>query len=199
MSNAQEKQTVRMARNAFAMTVLANINYVTFCSTKGCTYMKMNKYDKYWNVDVATGKKSKNPNAILNPYFEAGIKKFAYKYKIVTGFDYVNAVGDRREAEGKEREFQQGEAWFEQVSKALVIKKGEPEKMYFRYQYLQDSTVTREFTFNGQPIQKAAFQQFLLPPSDYKNQGLDKTLNFQVIALDNLQEITLNGIHYILE
>jgi hypothetical protein len=176
--------------------VLREINFPTMVGMTTLTDVEMTKYDKYWNTDAATGKKTKNPNAVANPYY-GQVKCLAKKFRIITGFDYVNAVGTRRENEGLEREFKQGEAWFEQISKGLVQHKNGADKFYFRYQYLEDSTISSEYFFNNEPIEKEKFDAYRTAPSDYANQGLEKTLNFQVVALENIKEITLNGIHYI--
>jgi len=134
-----------------------------------------------------------------NPY--VGVLKTSRKFKIIIGFDYENSVNGRREREGKDTDFKSGEGrepWFKVISKSLVTDKKTGEKFYIRYQYLEDSTIESEFTFNGDPIGKQLFESYMTERSNYENQGLDNPLRFQVCDLRNILEISIMGGHYVL-
>jgi hypothetical protein len=155
----------------------------------------MNQYLDYWVVD-GEGKKKKNPNPTKNPYFDLGIENIKRQYKIVTGFDYENSVNNRREKEGKEKDFEAKENWMEFISNGLVTDKSTGTKFYLRYQYQKDSKLEQEFLFNGNPILKQLFESYMTQRSEYENQGLNNPLQFQVVNLDNVMEISINKERY---
>jgi hypothetical protein len=178
--------------------ILSNVNNPTMTSFRSKVPVQMNQYLDYWVIDE-NGKKRKNPNPTRNPYYDEGIINHSRKYKIVTGFDYVNGVNRRRENEGLEGNFEGQENWFEVVSKGLVTDKKTHTKLYFRYQYQLDSTLEQEFLFQDDVIGKELFEQFQKEKSNYENQGTDNTLNFQVCNLDNILEISIGGTKYVRE
>lgn len=181
-------------------TILQNINNPEFVSMVTLTPEKMNQYLDYWLVGE-NGKKTKNPNPTVNPYYEMGVKKLVKKYKIITGFDYEMSINRRLEKEGKTPDFEsQKPVWFEMISKGLVTDRKTNSKFYFRYQHLSDSTIGKpEYIYNGDPIEKQLFESYMTKvdyENQYSNQGLDNTLNFQVCDLNNILEMTIGGIHY---
>ena len=195
-----ELQTVQITRNEL-VNVLRNNNRSMFISMVTNCPVKMNRYLDYWLVDE-NGKKRKNPNPTVNPFFTEGIIDHSEKYRIVTGFDYERSVNRRREKEGKETDFVSGEGkevWFNMVSKSLVTDKKTGEKFYLRYQFHPTSTLNTEYRFGDDVIGRELFQSFMTQKTEsYKNQGLDDTLNFQVVNVENIEEISIEGFHYIL-
>ena len=176
--------------------LLENVNNPDMISFTSLTPVKMNQYLDYWVTDE-NGKKRKNPNPTPNPYYEMGILNLSKKYKIVTGFDYENSVNGRREKEGKERDFEGQDNWFEVISKGLVTDKKTHSKFYLRYQHLKDSVISTEYQFNGDPIEKGLFQDFLVKSTNfYNSQDLDNPLMFQVCDLNNILEISMGKEHY---
>jgi hypothetical protein len=173
----------------------------------------MNQYLDYWIIGEG-GKKTKNPNPTINPFLEGGIFNLSKKFKIITGFDYVNSVNNRLKKEGKESNFVGGfqpkvtetgevvpserEVWFDMISKGLVTDKKTRTKFYLRYQFLKDSVISNEYLYNGNPILKQLFESYLTKKTEdsYSNQGLDDTLNFQVCDLNNILEISMGGEKY---
>lgn len=178
--------------------ILEGVNNPDMISFISLTPEKMNQYLNYWITDEG-GKKCKNPNPTPNPYFEMGIFNLSRKYKIITGFDYGKSVNRRREKEERPTDFVPKENWFEVISKGLVTDKKTHTKYYLRYQFLEDSTISCEYRFNGDTIEKRLFESYLTKKSEgYKNQGLDDELMFQVCDLDNILEISMGKEHYIL-
>lgn len=180
------------------VTILSEVNNPQFVGGIFNVPEDMNKYLDYWTI-TEEGKRKKNPNPTLNPYFESGIRKISKKYKLVTGFDYEKSVTDRLKREGKEGNFESKENWFEVVSKGLVVNKNNPNKFYFRYQYLDDSTTETTSYFEGNPIDKQLYQSYLKEKGNYENQGLDNPLRFQVVGVENIVELSLGGVRYILQ
>jgi hypothetical protein len=178
--------------------LLRNVETPSFIAMVSKTPVDMAKYDAYW-IEI-DGKRKKNPNAVPNPFFDLGIENLSRKYKILTGFDYAKSVNARLEREGKDADFVAKETWHLPISKALVTDRKTESKFYLRYQYMPDSTLETEYTYNGDPIGKELFKQYMADKSNsYANQGLDNTLNFQVCNVDNLLEVSMNGTRYVLQ
>lgn len=176
--------------------VLTEVNTPQFVSLISKVPVQMNQYLDYW-IFNDEGKKKKNPNPTRNPYYDEGIINHSRKFKIITGFDYVNSVTRRREDEGIEEVFESKENWFDVISKGLVTDKSTHSKLYFRYQYQLDSTLEQEFLYQGDRIGRELFQQFEKDRSNYENQGVDDPCRFQVCNLDNILELTINGTKFI--
>lgn len=176
--------------------VLTEVNTPQFVSLISKVPVQMNQYLDYW-IFNDEGKKKKNPTPTRNPYYDEGIINHSRKFKIITGFDYVNSVTRRREDEGIEEVFESKENWFDVISKGLVTDKSTHSKLYFRYQYQLDSTLEQEFLYQGDRIGRELFQQFEKDRSNYENQGVDDPCRFQVCNLDNILELTINGTKFI--
>lgn len=202
-----EMTITRVITRTELVNILSGVNNPDMISFVSMTPEKMNQYLDYWLIGE-NGKKSKNPNPTKNPFFEDSIYNLSRKYKIVTGFDYEKSINRRLEKEGKEPNFvggykptideetgevKQREVWFDMISKGLVTDKKTHSKFYLRYQYQNDSIIGQsEYIFNGNPIMKEIFESFLTKKSDsYSNQGLDDTLNFQVVDVNNLVTISM--------
>lgn len=176
--------------------VLTEVNTPQFVSLISKVPVQMNQYLDYW-IFNDEGKKKKNPNPTRNPYYDEGIINHSRKFKIITGFDYVNSVTRRREDEGIEEVFESKENWFDVISKGLVTDKSTHSKLYFRYQYQLDSTLEQEFLYQGDRIGRELFQQFEKDRSNYENQGVNDPCRFQVCNLENILELTINGTKFI--
>jgi hypothetical protein len=178
--------------------ILSNVDNPTMTSFRSKVPVQMNQYLDYWVIDE-NGKKRKNPNPTRNPFYDEGIINHSRKYKIVTGFDYEKSVNRRLDNEGKESDFESQENWFEVVSKGLVTDKKTHSKLYFRYQYQDDSIIEQEYLFQNDLIGRELFEQYQKEKSNYENQGLDNPLKFQVCNLDNILEISIGGTKYVRE
>lgn len=177
--------------------VLTGINSPVLISFISNTPVEMNQYLDYWIVDE-NGKKRKNPNPTRNPYYDTGIRNVSRKFKINTGFDYQNSVNRRREKEGLSTDFKSKENWFDVISKGLVIDKKTMSKYYIRYQYVDDSTLETEYLFEGNPLDRMFFDQFISDRGDeYKNQEVDDPCRFQVCNLENLLTLSIDGKKFI--
>ena len=210
MNNMTITKTITRSKLVDILSGVNNSDMISFISKLS---VKMNQYLDYWLVGE-NGKKTKNPNPTVNPFFENGVYDLSRKYKIVTGFDYVKSINRRLEKEGKEGNFEGGykpvidettgevisqrEVWFDMISKGLVTDKKTHSKFYLRYQYMKDSIIGQsEYLFNGNPIMREMFESYLTKKSEsYANQGLDDTLNFQVVDVNNLVTISMGGEVY---
>ena len=181
----QHKQTITRTE---LVNLLRGVETPQFVSMVTLTDVDMNKYKDF--------KKEGKTNP--NPYF-GQVKNLSRKYKIITGFDYERSVNNRLEREGKETNFEGQGNWFDVISKGLVQNKKDLSKYYFRYQYQKDSTTEQEYLFNGNPIEKQLFESYMKQKGNYENQGLDNPLMFQVVSVDNVLELTMNGTRYTIE
>jgi hypothetical protein len=165
--------------------ILSGVNFPTFVSMVSNTPVEMNKFLGYWII--IDGQKKKNPNPTPNLFYDKGVFKLSKKYQIVTGFDYEKSVNRRLESEGKEGDFKSEENWFEPISKGLVTDKRTHTKFYFRYQHTDQSTIWKEFYYDGQSIEEELFKSFVGERDNtYKKQGLENPLKFQVCDLNHI-------------
>ena len=190
MTNTIEQQIVKISENEL-LNLLLDFKGTSMISMLSLTDTDMNKYKDYKKL----GKQ------FPNPYFEQ-IKTLSYRYKINIGFDsYEDLVNKRRENEGLETDFVQKENWFEryQDSRVVVTDKRTKSKFYLRYQFMKDSILDMKYIFEGNEIDRQLFEDYMKEKSNYENQGVENTLNFQVVGLHNILEMTLNKVKYIIE
>jgi hypothetical protein len=197
---SRTKTQVQVTREEMK-NLLSEINTPQFISMVTNVPQKMNKFLDYWLENE--GRRTKNPNPTRNPYEEGSIIQHMKKIDIVIGFDYEDSVNGRRKREGKEEDFVSGEGrepWFNMISKSLVTDKKTGTKFYLRYQFTDRShSDNPEYFHYGNPIEKQLFEDYLIQKkSDYSNQGLDNTLNFQVCDLRHVEVITMNHVEYTL-
>ena len=153
----------------------------------------LNKFDAYF-VEV-NGKKKKNPNAVVNPFYDDGIINYAEKIKIITGFDYVDSVEGRMKRDGIDNEFVGGTSWHRAISRALSVHKNDENRFYFRYQYLDNSNQLLEHYHKNDQVAYQMFSQFLQQNEHYgiqKRQGLENVCKIQVMSVDNLLTIHID-------
>lgn len=190
-----------ISRKDFLNIVLTNDKCRLF-SMVTKTPVNMNQYLNYWLMNPETGKRTKNPNPTVNPYFEKGIDCVSNRHTLVTNFDYFRSLNNRLLSEGKEQrsEGEKGETWYEHYQNHLsvVVDKKTHTKFYLQYQYTDKSISQLTYFYDGQPIEKSLFDMYLPPKGDYSGQGLDNTLNIQVVNIDNILEVSFNNKKYIL-
>jgi hypothetical protein len=194
----KKKRNIVHCTPAQFVDVLRNLDSPQFAAGIFDTPVDFNKYaDYYLEVD---GKKKKNPNAILNPFFDDGVRCVTKKFKLVTGFDYETSIVTEAKKEGVPLTWERGDIWYNLISKTLAVHKNDPTKFYFRYQYLDNSIITADYYFKGNTIDRTIFKQFLKDKSKaYANQGLYDPTAVQVVSVDNIVECSINGTTYILQ
>jgi hypothetical protein len=167
--------------------VLSGID--TFVSNVGLTTRKLVDMNKY--LDFRTSGKA-NPN----PYHEQGILIEQRISNIQTGFDYDEQLIRKWKAEGITpiANEDKKECWFDIVTKTLVVSKSNPNNFYFRYQDHASSYLDTKYIFEGNPIEKVLFEQFVRETkTDYSKyqSGLENTLNFKVMSLNHIKRIKI--------
>jgi hypothetical protein len=115
---------------------------------------------------------------------------------IQTGFDYESQLERKYKTEGITPIVNEDkkESPYQLVSKSLVFLKSDPTKFYFRYQDHKSSYLDTKYIFEGNSIDKVLFQQYMIDTksvySKYQN-GLENTLNYKVLSLDNIKRIKI--------
>jgi hypothetical protein len=166
-----------------------------FVSNVGLTTLKKVKMNKY--LDFKTSGKS-NPN----PYYDRVMIEQKLS-NIQTGFDYDEQLDRKYKKEGItpiENEDKKPSP-YQLVSKSLVFLKSDPTKFYFRYQDHNSSYLDTRYLLEGNSIEKLLFQQYMIDTktdySKYQN-GLENTLNYKVLSLDNIKRIKILKEEYII-
>jgi hypothetical protein len=175
---------------------LSGINSPKFFGMESVVEKKMNDYLDFWlNID---GKRKKNPNPTRNPFLPDGIFSRTRSFRMVTGFDYVESVGKRREDIGLTPEFQNEddkEIWYNHISKSLVVHKDDPTKFYMSYQRSKNSLLSQTYLYQGNVIEKTLFESYLTKKGEhYTNQGLgENPLRVEVVKLENIKRLNIDG------
>jgi hypothetical protein len=153
------------------------------------TQVKMNKFAR---------EKDKNGNKIPNPYFEKIMKRAKVNGQI--NFNYENAVNNRREKEGTDRDFQsKGLNWknaTKEHNKSIIEKDG---KFYLQFRIIKvlDSEYFEKGT--NKKIDKSQLKDYLPPSNNSGSQGVDEAIKIININIDNIKKFTLDKTSHIFE
>ena len=158
-------------------TILMNVERPTFTKIVSKTKPKMNKTD--------------------NPYYEQVEKTSIGQYFI--GGTYEDMVNNRMIKEGIEPTFESMECSVGQKvegSKCLQFN-DRLNRYYLQYFIFPTSNIKSEYTFQNNPIEKVMFQDFLVKKSESSRQPQENKHKPQSFMLTSIREITLNGVHYV--
>ncbi|MFZ9956956.1 MAG: hypothetical protein ACO3E1_12670 [Flavobacteriales bacterium] len=176
-------------------TELQNLlrNVDKFVHNVGLTYTKPIEMNKY--LDFKTNGKA-NPNE----YYDKVLGTFRIA-NIQTGFEYNEQLIRKWKAEGieipTEREDKKS-IWYSLESVALAKHKTKDE-YYFRYQDHDSSYISIDYTFLGNPIEKAMFERYMKDTStDYSKyqENLQNTLRIKVLSLKYINRIVIHKQEY---
>ena len=148
---------------------------------------------------VKKDRETKAPNPYLGDCFKT------QQVNGMINFFYDDGVVRRLEKEGKsEEDFKKGESYHEPIFRTdgtltpFARHKKDPRRIFLRLM-LNNSTNVHYHTAKGHAIDTDAIKPFLKKRSEYKNQGLEKPLIFQVWKLEGIETITLNHQKYIIQ
>lgn len=128
-----------------------------------------------------------------NPYHNRVTKKLSGNFLI--GNDYEKRVITNDTKEGGEGNFEVKENWFEHVTKC-VVKSKKTGEFYLQYEYFKESNPKVEFEFEGNPIDKMLFENYLNSKSEPTNQPQERKVYYQTYKMDSIKEFSLNGTKY---
>ena len=129
-----------------------------------------------------------------NPYFDKVIKRSKCNYLL--GMDYQERVRKNEEKEGMEPDFVTEECKVgEHISKCVLFN----EKLNTHYVMVERFDEIKpqvEYTFEGNEIDKGLFEDFMVKYTESKKQEQERKVNVLTFKVDNIKEISLNGVHY---
>ena len=129
-----------------------------------------------------------------NPFFGRVKKITSGNYLI--GCDYEQRVQNNEQREGIEPTFEASENKVGYHIGKCVLHNDNTGKDYLFYERFDETPPQVQFTCDGDVIEKQLFEDYLVKSSGYSNQGLDRTVKVQSVKIENIKEMTLNGVRY---
>jgi len=135
-------------------------------------------------------------NKTNNPFYERVTKK--QKSNVFINFDYAGSVNRKLLKEGKSPDFVASpRKWGEKLP-------GTPIVFYKNTYYLEARFLSNEpkveYFVDSVPTDKAVFETYLKPVSTQtskEHQGTDEAIIIRDFKVENIHEITVNGVHYV--
>lgn len=173
-----KKQTLTINQIQLRM-LLMNVSKPKFTNIVSETIPSMNKTD--------------------NPYYEE-VKKVS-KGNYFIGGTYEDMVNTRMFKEGLQPTFESMECSLgDKVEGSKCLQFNEKlDRYYLQYFIFPTSNIKSEFKFKGNSIEKHLFESYLVKKSKTSRQPQDNKHIVQSFKLESIKEITLDGIHYIVE
>lgn len=131
-----------------------------------------------------------------NPYFGMVTKKS--EIRILLGNSYQDRVNNNLEKEGMEKDFVAESCKVGQHVSECVLYNDNTKKYYLQYEFFKEITPKNTYFFNDKEIEKEKFAEFIPQKKDSKQGGLVKKVNSITVAIENIKEITLNKIKYVI-
>ena len=132
---------------------------------------------------VTEPKMNKGGRKGLNQYYEK-VSKFT-KTRVLVGMEY------EKRRQKTDPEFKVGtNRIFDTHLNSFLGFNSKYNRYYLKYEWFEGVPPKSEYKFNGDPIEKKLFEEWLIVSNN--------VLNYQVVNLNNLHEITLNHTKYIL-
>lgn len=163
-----------------------------FNEQKGSPFVSITSLTPFRN-DV---KKSKEDGSI-NPYYRQIFKKTKRNYKIVS--DYQQRVINQLLKEGKDpNNFELKPLSGKKHLTDCILTDLETEsKRYVMVEYFDEIQGKSEYFHNNDPIGKELFEKWIVYYENKSNhQGLDRNVHPITIDLNNILEVSMNGVIY---
>lgn len=158
--------------------VLKQVEKSTFVSLTTETEVRMNK----------TG----------NPFYGQVKKLSTCNY--LMGNDYETRVNSNEQKEGLEGNFESLKpSGKHHVSKCVLIDDKTESVHYLMVERFDEIQPKVEYKFNGNPIDKMLFQDFLVKTSTSSRQEQERKVMVITPKVESIKEMSLNGVHYIVE
>ena len=121
--------------------------------------------------------------------------------RISIGMDYEKRVNNNLEKEGQERGFVSQESKVGTHVNKCVLWNENKQKFYLFHEWFNEVKPKVEFFVDGRPmndIEKIMFEQYLVKSNSYGGQGLDREVQVLSVSLDNVRQLSHNGVVYTL-
>ncbi len=184
LKNKKMKTTLNITRQEL-ISILNGIENPTFVNIVSTTNVKMNK------------EKTKEGNKELNPYYNKVVK--LRKGNFLIGSDYESRVNNNDIKEGGEGNFESKPSSVGVHISKCVLFNERLNKYYLSHEKFPKVKPTNEFLFEGNSIDKMIFNKWISDSNPYQNQPQEKKVEWTTLTIDNINELSLNGTHYIIE
>lgn len=170
------KETINITKNEL-ITLLSEIEKPTFTNVVMETIVKMRKTN--------------------NPYYNKVVKKSKCNYSL--GVNYENRVNNNYTKEGIENTFEtEKPSGKTHISKCLLVSDKDNSVHYVMLERFDEIKPINEFIFEGNEIDKQLFQDFISQYTESVKQEQEKKVSVITPNIENIKEISLNGMRYII-
>lgn len=181
MSNKEKVRVTKME----LVNILNEVVKPTFTHIVSETIVKMNK------------EKTKEGNKEPNPYFNQVTK--LRKGNFLIGSDYQKRVTDNDIKEGGEGNFESKESSVGVHISKCVLFNERLNKYYLSHERFPEVKPINEFIFQGNTIDKMIFDKWVSDSNNYENQPQERKVLWTTLSIDNIKEMSLNGVIYEIE
>ena len=157
------------------ITLLSSIEKPTFTNIVMETKVRMNKTN--------------------NPYYDKVIKRSKCNYSL--GVNYENRVINNEKKEGLEGNFEtEKPSGKTHISKCLLVDDKTQSVHYVMLERFDEIKPTNEYICEGNQIEKVLFESYMTKVYESTKQEQERKVMVITPKLENIREISLNGIHY---
>jgi hypothetical protein len=157
------------------ITLLSTIEKPTFTNIVMETKVRMNKTN--------------------NPYYDKVVKRSKCNYSL--GVNYENRVINNEKKEGLEGNFEtEKPSGKTHISKCLLIDDKTQSVHYVMLERFDEIKPTNEYICEGNQIEKVLFESFMTKVYESQKQEQERKVMVITPKIENIREISLNGIHY---
>lgn len=130
-----------------------------------------------------------------NPYY--GLITKISTQNVLLGSNYENRVNNNLLKENKDNDFVAQSSKVGNHVSTCVLFNENTQLYYLQAEYFGEIKPQIEYFFNGNIIEKEKFAEFLAQKSVPNQNGLDNKVNIFSPKIENIKQITLNKIKYI--
>lgn len=166
--------------------------------TKGITsnelveILKTQKIGTFAFIKIETNLKMNKKN---NPYFGLITKKS--EIRILLGSNYENRVNNNLLKESKETNFIAESCKVGNHVSECVLYNENTQLFYLQYEYFKEIKPKVDYIFNENLIEFEKFSEFVPEKKSASQKGLENKVNSITVKIENIKEISLNKIKYI--
>ncbi len=159
------------------LEILMNVDKSTFVNIVSKTKVRMNKTN--------------------NPYYDKVFKVNKCNYLI--GNEYETRVNTNDKKEGGEGNFVSEENKVGVHISKCVLFNEKHNSHYLQVERFDEIKPNVSYIFEGNEVEKTLFESYLVKVSESSRQPQERRVLVQSFKLSSIEEITLGGVHYIVE
>jgi len=149
----------------------------------------------FTNIVMETKVKMRKTN---NPYFDKIVKRSKCNYSL--GVNYENRVNNNEKKEGLEGNFvTEKPSGKTHISKCLLVKDTDLSVYYVMLERFTEIKPKNEYVCEGNQIEKQLFESYMSEVKESTKQEQEKKVMVITPNIENIKEISLNGVHYTIE